>query len=149
MSRAPEQPRDPLRWCAALALVFWLACLPHLTAVPHAYFDEVHYLPAARELLALDEFTNREHPPFAKQLLALSVLVIDDTPLGWRVLPVVAGTAALFASMRALWFATLSRFATPAGDGSGAPAEPLSRLKACGGEWGGNLRSAWFRGGPR
>ena len=62
MSRAPEQVQDPLRWCAALALVFWLGCLPYLTAVPHPYFDEVHYLPAARELLVLGEFTNREHP---------------------------------------------------------------------------------------
>ena len=96
MSRAPEQVQDPLRWCAALALAFWLACLPHLTAVPHAYFDEVHYLPAARELLALDEFTNREHPLLGKELIALGIALFGDNPVGWRLLPTLLGTLALF-----------------------------------------------------
>ena len=112
MSRAPEQVQDPLRWCAALALAFWLACLPHLTAVPHAYFDEVHYLPAARELLALDEFTNREHPLLGKELIALGIALFGDNPVGWRLLPTLLGTLALFGAMRALWFASESRFAT-------------------------------------
>jgi len=112
MSRAPEQVQDPLRWCAVLALAFWLACLPHLTAVPHAYFDEVHYLPAARELLALDEFTNREHPLLGKELIALGIALFGDNPVGWRLLPTLLGTLALFGAMRALWFASESRFAT-------------------------------------
>ena len=112
MSRAPEQVQDPLRWCAVLALAFWLACLPHLPAVPHAYFDEVHYLPAARELLALDEFTNREHPLLGKELIALGIALFGDNPVGWRLLPTLLGTLALFGAMRALWFASESRFAT-------------------------------------
>ena len=112
MSRAPEQPVDPLRWCGALALAFWLATLPFLTVVPHAYFDEVHYLPAARELLVLGEFTNREHPLVGKELIALGIALFGDNPWGWRLLPTLFGTLALFANMRALWFATCSRFAT-------------------------------------
>lgn len=112
MIRAPEQPKDPLRWCGALALAFWLACLPYLTVVPHPYFDEVHYLPAARELLVLGEFTNREHPLLGKELLALGIALFGDNPWGWRLLPSLFGALALFAAMRALWFATLSRFAT-------------------------------------
>ena len=112
MSRAPEQVQDPLRWCAALALVFWLGCLPYLTAVPHPYFDEVHYLPAARELLMLGEFTNREHPLVGKELIALGIALFGDNPVGWRLLPTLFGALALFAAMRALWFGTLSRFAT-------------------------------------
>ena len=112
MSRAPEQPKDPLRWCAALALIFWLGCLPHLTIVAKPYFDEVHYLPAARELLVMGEFTNREHPLLGKQLLALGIAIFGDNPWGWRLLPTLFGTLALFAAMRALWFGTLSRFAT-------------------------------------
>jgi hypothetical protein len=112
MSRASEQVQDPLRWCAALALAFWLACLPYLTAVPHPYFDEVHYLPAARELLVLGEFTNREHPLLGKQLIALGIALFGDNPVGWRLLPTLLGTLALFGAMRALWFASASRFAT-------------------------------------
>lgn len=112
MSRAPEQPRDPLGWCAIIAIGFWLICLPWLTSVGKPYFDEVHYLPAARELLALGEFTNREHPLVGKELIALGIAMFGDNPWGWRLLPTLFGTLALFASMRALWFATLSRFAT-------------------------------------
>ncbi len=112
MSRAPEQPRDPLGWCAALALAFWIACLPWLSVVAEPYFDEVHYLPAARELLVLGEFTNREHPLLGKELIALGMALFGDNPWGWRLLPTMFGALALFASMRALWFASLSRFAT-------------------------------------
>ncbi len=112
MSRAPEQPRDPIRWCAALALGFWLACLPYLSAVGQPYFDEVHYLPAARELLALGEFTNREHPLLGKEMIALGIALFGDNPWGWRLLPTAFGSLALFAAMRALWFGTTSRFAT-------------------------------------
>ncbi|MBO9510223.1 phospholipid carrier-dependent glycosyltransferase [Erythrobacter sp. A6_0] len=112
MKSARTASQDPIGWCALLAIAFLALCCVRLTIPGIAYFDEVHYVPALREWLSLGEFTNREHPPFAKQLLALSVLVFGDTPLGWRALPVVAGAAALFASMRALWFATLSRFAT-------------------------------------
>ena len=103
MSRAPEQVQDPLRWCAVLALAFWLACLPHLTAVPHAYFDEVHYLPAARELLALDEFTNREHPLLGKELIALGIALFGDNPVGWRLLPTLLGTLALKTGKAIQW----------------------------------------------
>ena len=112
MSRAPEQTQDPLRWCLALASVFWLAMLPFLTVATEPYFDEVHYLPAARELLTLGEFTNREHPLVGKELIALGMALFGDNPSGWRMLPTIFGAVALFASMRALWFASQSRFAT-------------------------------------
>ena len=112
MKSARTESQDPIGWCALLAIAFLALCCVRLTIPSIAYFDEVHYVPALREWIALDHFTNREHPPLAKQLLALSVLVFGDNPLGWRVLPVLAGALALFAAMRALWFATLSRFAT-------------------------------------
>lgn len=112
MSRAPQQPRDPLGWCVALALGFWLLCLPYLTVVAKPYFDEVHYLPAARELLVLGEFVNREHPLLGKELIALGMALFGDNPWGWRIMPTLFGAMALFAGMRAMWFATLSRFAT-------------------------------------
>ena len=112
MSRAPEQPKDPIRWCAALVLAFLLACLPFLTVVTHPYFDEVHYLPAAREFLTLGTFINREHPLVGKELIALGIALFGDNPWGWRLLPTLFGALGLFASMRALWFASCSRFAT-------------------------------------
>ena len=112
MRSARSASQDPLGWCALLAVAFFALCCVRLTIPSIAYFDEVHYVPALREWLALDHFTNREHPPFAKQLLALGVWVLGDTPLGWRLVPAMAGALALFAAMRAMWCATQQRFAT-------------------------------------
>lgn len=88
-----------------------LACI-RLTIPSEPYFDEVHYLPAAREILALGEYLNREHPLLSKQLIALGIGLFGDIPLGWRIMPLIAGTVAVGASMRALWQASLDRFAT-------------------------------------
>ena len=111
MSRAPPQPRDPLAWSALLALGFLGLCLARLSAPSEPYFDEVHYLPAARALLAGSEWLNREHPLLGKELIALGIALFGDNPWGWRLLSALAGAGALFAAMRALWFASLSRFA--------------------------------------
>jgi dolichyl-phosphate-mannose--protein O-mannosyl transferase len=113
----PAHPRDPLGWCLILTGLFALLAGLRL-AIPSApYFDEVHYLPAARELVNLIEtghggYPNREHPLLGKELIALGIWLMGDTPLGWRIMPLAFGTLALFASMRALWHAGRDRFAT-------------------------------------
>tara|TARA_R110002072_G_scaffold15856_28_gene62820 strand:+ start:1756 stop:3042 length:1287 start_codon:yes stop_codon:yes gene_type:complete len=112
MTSSARPDHDPRAWCMALTLGFWLVCLIRLGIPTAPYFDEVHYLPAARELLALGEFTNREHPLLGKQLLALGIALLGDNPWGWRLVPTLFGALALYAAMRALWHATLSRFAT-------------------------------------
>ncbi len=112
MSRAPDQPIDPIRWCAVLTLAFWALVLWNL-AIPSApYFDEIHYIPAARDLLDLSTFSNREHPLFGKEMIALGMAIFGDNPWGWRFLPSAVGALALFAIMRSVWFGTLDRFAT-------------------------------------
>lgn len=112
MSRAPEQPIDPIRWCAALALAFWALVIWNLAIPSEPYFDEVHYLPAARDMLVLGEFSNREHPLFGKEMIALGMTLFGDNPWGWRIMSSAAGALALFAVMRTVWFGTCSRFAT-------------------------------------
>lgn len=112
MQPLKQTPRDPLGWCIALALAFWALMLVRLTIPTKPYFDEVHYLPAAREYWALGKFLNREHPLLGKELIALGMQLVGDKPLGWRIFPTLAGALALFAAMRALWFAAQSRFAT-------------------------------------
>jgi dolichyl-phosphate-mannose-protein mannosyltransferase len=113
----PVHPRDPLGWCLALTGLYLLLAGWRLTIPSAPFFDEVHYLPAAREILHLFEgghgaYLNREHPLLGKVLIALGMMVFGDTPLGWRIMPLLLGTLALFASMRALWHASLDRFAT-------------------------------------
>ena len=112
MSLAPKHDIDPIKPTLALAAIFTGLCLVRLTILPAPYFDEVHYLPAAREILAGGDYINREHPMLGKTIMALGIWIIGDTPLGWRLLPVLAGAVTLFASMRAMWHATRTRFAT-------------------------------------
>ena len=116
MSASPEPPprhaSDPVGWTAAFALAFLGLSLVRLTTPSTPYFDEVHYLPAARALLDLSHLANPEHPPLGKELIALGIAVFGDRPMGWRIVPALMGAIGLFAAMRALWFATLSRFAT-------------------------------------
>jgi dolichyl-phosphate-mannose--protein O-mannosyl transferase len=114
---APPRPRDPLGWCLALAGVFLLLTGWRLGIPSKPYFDEVHYLPAARDLLALFEtgegaYRNREHPLLGKELIALGMALAGDNPLGWRIMPWLCGGLAFFAALRALWHASHDRFAT-------------------------------------
>ena len=111
-SQAPQRESDPLVWHGLVALIFLAMCLVRITIPSKLYFDEVHYIPAARELLALSRPVNVEHPMLGKELLALGIALFGDQPLGWRITPVVFGTLALLAAMRAMWFATASRFAS-------------------------------------
>ena len=55
-ARSDPQPAsrnaDPLAWCWAITLAFLALALHRLTIPSQPYFDEVHYLPAARAILA-------------------------------------------------------------------------------------------------
>ncbi|MDC8754675.1 phospholipid carrier-dependent glycosyltransferase [Erythrobacter sp. sf7] len=113
----PLHPRDPLGWCLLLTGLYALLAGWRLAIPSTPYFDEVHYLPAARELLSLWEtgqgaYLNREHPLLGKEMIALGMALLGDNPLGWRIMPSLAGTLTLFAAMRALWHASADRFAS-------------------------------------
>ncbi len=112
MSDAPVHARDPIGWCAAVALAFLCMCLIRLGIPSQPYFDELHYLPAARTLLDGSDYLNREHPLLGKEFIALGIALFGDGPWGWRFFSALAGAGALYAFMRALWFASESRFAT-------------------------------------
>jgi len=124
-SASPAQPsplpyqaeRDPWLWCLAIPALFAAFGAIRLTIPTAPFFDEVHYLPAAREFLKIGDlggayYMNREHPLLGKALIALGMHAFGDTPLGWRIAPLIAGTIAVGASMRALWHASEERFAT-------------------------------------
>ncbi|MET4131178.1 dolichyl-phosphate-mannose-protein mannosyltransferase [Porphyrobacter sp. MBR-155] len=113
---APAHPRDPLAWVAAITAAFAMLAGWRLAVPSIPVFDEVHYIPAARELLSLfnggfGDYLNPEHPMLGKHLIALGMAMFGDSPLGWRIMPLAFGTLALFASMRALWHASEDRFA--------------------------------------
>ncbi|TRD12298.1 phospholipid carrier-dependent glycosyltransferase [Erythrobacter insulae] len=102
---------DPWAWCIALPVLFGALAAIRLTIPSAPYFDEVHYLPAARELLSGGEYLNREHPLLGKELIALGIYLLGDNPLGWRIMPLIAGIITVGAGMRAIWHASHERFA--------------------------------------
>lgn len=69
-----------------------------ITSPDKLYFDEVHYVPAARQMLLPvmpEPMLNPMHPPLAKQIIALSIRAFGDTPLGWRYPAALFGALAL------------------------------------------------------
>ncbi len=108
---------DPWGWCLAIPLVLAAFASIRLTLPSHPFFDEVHYLPAAREFLLIGteggaRYLNLEHPLLGKQLIALGIAALGDNPLGWRLPSLIGGTLAVGAAMRAIWHASEERVAT-------------------------------------
>src|SRR6185437_12495204 len=85
---------------AVLFVLAHFALLIGVTTPEKFYFDEVHYVPAARQMLEPvmpQPMLNPMHPPLAKQLIALSLHVFGDNPLGWRYPSTLFGALALVA----------------------------------------------------
>ena len=99
---APAPPRDPWAIHLLLALGFAALAAVRITLPSAPYFDEVHYLPAARAFLGLEGVTNLEHPPLAKLIMTVGLAALGDNPLGWRVMSLAFGTLALLAACRAM-----------------------------------------------
>lgn len=102
----PALIRRPLPVALLIALVaealfLWRVTIPHILV-----FDEVHYVPAARRLLALDGPANTEHPLLAKILIAAGIALLGDGPLGWRFLSTLAATAVIVGIYAVLWMGT-------------------------------------------
>ena len=103
---------DPHGWIALITLGFLILVLHRLGTPSKIMFDEVHYLPAARRLIELTSRLNPEHPLLGKEFIALGMLTAGDNPFGWRLPNALLGTLGLYAAMRAMWWASLSRPAT-------------------------------------
>lgn len=114
MPDARSHQRDPIAWCGFIALCFMALCWHRLGIPTKPFFDEVHYLPAARQLLELIP-ANREHPLFGKEILAASLTLLGDNPLGWRLPSLLLGGLGLFAFGRLIWWMSRRRFAALAG----------------------------------
>ena len=85
---------------AVIFVIAHLALLVGMTTPEKFYFDEVHYVPAARQMLEPvmpSPMLNPMHPPLAKQLIALSIRIFGDVPLGWRYPGVLFGSLAIVA----------------------------------------------------
>jgi dolichyl-phosphate-mannose--protein O-mannosyl transferase len=97
-------PNQPIARIAIIAgTIFFFAhfaMLIGITTPEKFYFDEVHYVPAARQMLLPvmpQPMLNPMHPPLAKQFIALSIHTFGDVPLGWRYPAVLSGALAIVA----------------------------------------------------
>ncbi|KQU62595.1 dolichyl-phosphate-mannose-protein mannosyltransferase [Sphingomonas sp. Leaf339] len=102
----PQFLRRPVPLGLLIALVAQLLFAWRLTTPHKLMFDEVHYVPAARQLLALDGPINIEHPLMAKTLIAAGIALFGDNALGWRALSTLAGTAVVAGVFALLWLGT-------------------------------------------
>lgn len=87
--------RKPWLVALLLALAAEAIFLFRLSVPTILVFDEVHYVPAARAMLALSSPANIEHPPFAKELIAIGMALFGDTAFGWRFMSTLAGSATI------------------------------------------------------
>lgn len=105
MQRRFSRDSDPSSLCGAIA-IFFLALVWWRLAIPHEiYFDEVHYVNAARKQLEHIR-VNPEHPMFAKTVLAFMIEWLGDRSLVWRIPSAIGGALGLFAFSRIVWFAS-------------------------------------------
>jgi len=63
MAKPLSSQRDPLGWSLLVALGFLALTWWRLTTPTKMFFDEIHYIPAARVLLTMAHPANIEHPP--------------------------------------------------------------------------------------
>ena len=98
--------------CVFIFLVAHAALLIGITTPDKFVFDEVHYVPAARQMLEPvmpSPMLNPMHPPLAKQIIAFSIHVFGDNPLGWRYPGTLFGALAIVA----IYLCALALFASP------------------------------------
>ena len=112
--KSPSVPDHSTVPTAIIAVIIFLAThfamLVGVTTPDKFVFDEVHYVPAARQMLEPvmpAPMLNPMHPPLAKQLMALSIRTFGDNPLGWRYPSVLFGSLAIVA----VYFCGLALFA--------------------------------------
>ena len=101
--------RSPLVWLGAVLVGAFALRLLWLDTPRSPYFDESDYVNAARAILGWPQRIqiwesvragidpNSEHPPLGKILIAASMVVFGDGPLGWRLPSLVAGMVSLAA----------------------------------------------------
>ena len=102
----------PSAWLTPLPLIFFGGlALAGAGSPALLVFDEVHYVPAAKQLITFERVLNREHPPLAKLVMGLGWLLFNQLvpllgdPTVFRVVAIGFGLWALW-SVRA-WMLAL------------------------------------------
>ncbi len=97
---------------ALFALVALALFLFRITDPAKLDFDETHYVPAVRTLMALAGLANPEHPPLGKWLIGIGMTMFGDNPFGWRIMSALFGATLVFAGVMAARWLLATRAAT-------------------------------------
>jgi dolichyl-phosphate-mannose--protein O-mannosyl transferase len=111
--------RKILITCAVLFVFSQILFLINIQFPTNPNFDEFHYIPSAKQFLHLIPNQNWEHPPLAKELMAIGIGIWGDRPIGWRFMSTLFGSftlmgmyvwaIALFRNQRiAIWVALIT-----------------------------------------
>src|SRR5258706_9976914 len=100
-----SNPPRPFLTAAIIAIAAQALFLFGVTTPHKLVFDEVHYVPAARTLMALSGPANIEHPLLGKELIAAGMLLFGDDSFGWRFFSTIAGTGIVLGVFAILWLA--------------------------------------------
>ncbi len=95
----PQMSRNAVI-AVAIFLIAHLVLLIGVATPDKLVFDEVHYVPAARQMLqpAMSRpLLNPMHPPLGKELIAAGIAVFGDNSLGWRYPATLFGALAIVA----------------------------------------------------
>jgi len=102
--QARRLPRPVWILTAVLGLATLVSRLPRLTQPRVLVFDEVFYATQGWEISRHGvEQGGTVHPPLAKWLLAAGIKAFGFTPLGWRIVPLLAGVVMVMATVVAAY----------------------------------------------
>jgi dolichyl-phosphate-mannose--protein O-mannosyl transferase len=99
--------RKILITCAVLFVFSQILFLINIQFPTNPNFDEFHYIPSAKQFLQLKPNQNWEHPPLAKELMAIGIGIWGDRPIGWRFMSTLFGSFTLLGMY--LWAVALFR----------------------------------------
>ncbi len=81
-----------------LCLIVLATLIMHLCLVPGVstvIFDEAHYVNDARSISENATDLRPEHPPLGKLIIVAGTQIFGDNPWGWRIFPILFGTATI------------------------------------------------------
>jgi Gpi18-like mannosyltransferase len=94
-----EEPASAPAWIATDTIIISILLIAaavtrfwHLSHPAEIVFDEVHFVAQGRHYLHGESFLD-PHPPLAKLVISLGILIFGDNPFGWRVGNATIGTA--------------------------------------------------------
>lgn len=106
---ARRLPRHAWLLVAGSGMATVLTRAPRLTFPGIFVFDEVYYAEQGLEIADGGvEVGHTVHPPLAKWLIAAGIRVFGFEPLGWRVMPLLAGAVVVMATVYAAYRLLLS-----------------------------------------